>query len=257
MRSACVLAFAFLVAGCARHPETFRNAATTEAVSFAAGKEKGQGFVARPAGAGPFPAVLLIHDDFGLTDPVKGQARRLADAGFVALAIDLYRGEKAADVMDAHVIGSRLSQEGARADLKGALDYLQSRPDVRREALGVLGWELGGGYALDAAIADRRLRAVVVCYGRLTTDPTLLRPLRASVLGVFAGRDEGISPRTLDDFKAAMGRAGKRLAGLHVYQDCDTGFLTAPAGSLTPAARQASADAWKKIDEYLAEERKR
>src|SRR4051812_55568 len=106
MRSACVLGFALLAAGCARPGEPFPTSTTAEAVSFPAGKEEGRGFVARPAGAGPFPAVLLIHDDFGLTDPVKGQARRLADAGFVSLAIDLYRGEKAADVMDAHVIGS-------------------------------------------------------------------------------------------------------------------------------------------------------
>jgi carboxymethylenebutenolidase len=255
MRLTCVLVPLLLLAGCAGRSGPVPDATTVEEVSFPAGKESGQGLVARPAGAGPFPAVLLIHGDFGLTEAVRGQARRLAGAGYVALAVDLYRGEKAADVMDAHIIGSRLPQERVLADLRGAVDVLQGRPDVRREALGVLGWEEGGGYALDLAIADARLRAAVVCYGRLTTDPVLLRPLRASVLGVFAGRDGGTSPRTLADFRAAMGQAGKRVADLHLYE-CDEGFLNAPPDKLSPEARQASADAWEKIDAYLAEELK-
>src|SRR5262249_52224013 len=125
---------------------------------------------------------------------------------------------------------------------------------VRPAAVGVLGWDSGGGYALDGALKDSRLRAVVTCYGRLATDPVLLAPLHASVLGIFAEKDEGISGQTIEQFRAAMRKAGKRVAGLHVYDGCEHGFLNpSDKPQLTPAAR----DAWDKIEQFLAAELQR
>ena len=110
----------------------------------------------------------------------------------------------------------------------------------------------------DRQIRDRRLRAAVVCYGRLTTDPDLLAPLRASVLGIFAGKDEGFPPETIRQFQTAMEKAGKRLAGVHVYPACGPNFMdpASPvhAGLTSPAAR---ADAWQKIETFLAGELRR
>jgi carboxymethylenebutenolidase len=241
-----------LLAGCAAPapapPEAPREAAA-ETLSFASGKETVSGLVYRPAGAGPFPAVVVVHGDFGLTDAVKERARRLADHGFLALAVDLYRGEPVGDLMDAHILGRGLPDERVLADLKGAVDHLSERPDVRGGAVGILGWDMGGGYALDAARHDPRLRAVVTCSGRLTTDPSLLAPLNAPVLGVFAGKDEGIPPETIKQFRAAMRNAGKRVAGIHVYPDCEPGFLLAD-GPPSPEA----ADAWQKIERFLGAE---
>src|SRR5262249_38088519 len=156
--------------------------------------------------------------DFGLTGWIKDQARRLADRGYITLAVDLYRGEKPGNLMDAHIMDRGLPEERVIADLKGAVDYLARRPDVRQGRLGIIGWDMGGGYALDAALQDRRLRAVVTCYGRLITDSQLLVPLRASVLGIFGAEDEGITAKTIQQFRTAMRKAGKRVAGLHVYR---------------------------------------
>src|SRR5262245_30718758 len=227
-------------------------------VSYPSGKDAVRASLVRPPGEGPFPAVVVVHGDFGLTDWVQQQARRLAEKGYVALAVDLYRGDKVTDAMDAHIMERGLPEDRVLADLKAAVDYLTSRADVRADAVGILGWDVGGGFALDAARRDLRLKAVVVCYGRLTTDPALLEPLRASVLGVFAGRDEGIPAETREQFRAAMAKAGKRLAGLHVYPDRRHGFMD-PSGAPPPdpADEDATADAWAKIEHYLSTELER
>ncbi len=248
MRWVLAVGAVVVLTGCA--PMITKSTAITgplrETVAYPSGKETVRGVLYHPGGDGPFPAVVFVHGDFGLTDSVKDQAERLARRGYAVLAVDLYRGQTPADLMDAHIL-SRLPDDQALADLRAAVDYLTSRRDVRGDRIGILGWDMGGGYALDAALQDSRLRAVVTCYGRLTTDPELLKPLRASVLGIFAGKDEGISADTIERFRAAMAKAGKRVAGIHVYPDCANGFLDPAATG--PA--EARADAWDKIDAYL------
>ncbi len=226
-----------------------------EPITYSAGPEKRHGFLYRPDGPGPFPAVVVVHDDYGLTDWVKRQAERLAGRGYLALAVNLYPGEAVGDVMDAHIMSRGLPEDQVMTDLKAAVDHLSKLPDVRRDAVGIIGWGMGGGYALDAALQDSRLRAVVTCYGRLTTDPALLAPLQASVLGIFAGRDEGIAPETIEQFRTAMRRAGKRLAGIHVYPECGHGFMN-PEDPGVPGkdAGRATADAWGKTEAFLAAE---
>jgi carboxymethylenebutenolidase len=248
-----------LLAGCARpaaSPDTPAPAA--EDVSYAAGRDTVRAVLHRPAGAGPFPALVVLHGDFGLTDGVQEQARRLAAMGYVTLAPDLYRGERPKELLDAHIMDRGVPEDRVQADLKAAVDYLTARPDVRRDALGVIGWDSGGGYALDAAIHDPRLKAVVVCYGRLTTDPELLAPLKASVLGLFAGKDEGITPEIIESFRRAMTKAGKRVADLHVHPDCGPGFMSPrPSPTDVPGPPEAVADAWSRVEAYLEAELKR
>jgi carboxymethylenebutenolidase len=252
MQAALAGSLLLLLAGCAARPDPppAPTPATAETVSYLSGKETVHGFLCRPAGTGPFPAVVAIHDDYGLTDWVKERAGHLAERGFVALAVDLYRGQGAADLMDAHILSRGLPDEQVQADLKAAVDYLCQRPEVQADGIGVLGWDIGGGYALDAALQDPRLRAVVTCYGRPTTDPALLKPLNAPVLGIFAGKDEGIPAETVAQFKAAMQKAGKRVT-IEVYPASGHGFLS-PAGGAAPDP--AAADAWDRIDAYLAAE---
>jgi carboxymethylenebutenolidase len=213
------------------------------------------GFLCYPTETRPHPALILVHADFGLTDWVKKQASRLAQRGYVVLAVDLYRGRFVTDPMNAHILDRGLLENQVTGDLKAAVDYLAGQADVRGDAIGIIGWESGGGYALDAALRDPRLRAAVVCYGRLTTDPALLTPLRASVLGIFAGKDEGISSATIEEFRTAMQRAGTRLAGIHVYPDCTHGFMDPSSPHRSgPPATEAIADAWSRIESFLKSE---
>jgi carboxymethylenebutenolidase len=253
MRSLLLCLF-LVLAGCG---PVGQRAPAIETVTYRTGGETVCGFLCRPADKGPFPAVVVVHGDFGLTDGVKETARRLAMEGYVTLAVDLYRGQVVTDLLDAHIMDRGLSENRVQTDLQSAVDYLAERADVRNDALGIVGWETGGGYALDAAVGDPRLRAVVTCCGRLTTDPALLAPLNASVLGLFAGKDEGITPRTIAQFRAAMETAGKRSAGIHLYPACEHGFMDTSALQPTGAETdQAQADAWMKIRNYLADELK-
>jgi carboxymethylenebutenolidase len=248
-----------LLAGCARPAANPAAAApAAEDVTYSAGRDAARAVLHRPAGPGPFPALVVLHGDFGLSGGVKEQARRLAGMGYVTLAPDLYRGERPKELLDAHIMDRGVPEDRALADVKGGVDYLTSRPDVRKDAVGIIGWDSGGGYALDAAIHDGRLKAVVVCYGRLTTDPALLAPMNASVLGLFAGKDEGISPETIESFRRAMAAAGKRVAELHVYPDCGPGFMNPiPSPNDVPGPPEAVADAWSRVETYLAAELKR
>ncbi len=203
------------------------------------------------------PALLLIHEDRGLTDWEVEQARRLAGEGYIVLAVDLYGGQKVEGVMDAHIMGRGLPDDSVLAALKTDVRYLSNHPNVRADRIGVIGWDIGAGYALDAARLDPRLKACVVCYGRVVTDAALLAPMQAAVLGIFAGKDEGISDETLNAFRKACLRAGKK-SEIKVFPHSNHGFMnpaSPEAGGV--ADPQATEAAWNAIDAFLANELKK
>jgi carboxymethylenebutenolidase len=212
-----------------------------------------------PGAPGPAerPGLLLIHEDHGLTDWELAQARKLVQEGYVVFAVDLYGGQKVDSAMDAHIMERGLPQDRVLSTLKTAVDYLARVPNVHADRLGVIGWDIGGGYALDAARNDSRLKACVICYGRVVTDPALLAPLQAAVLGIFAGNDEGISHETLAAFKKALLQAGKNGA-VKVFVNSNHGFMNPASpeagGVMDPQANQA---AWEAILTFLAAELKK
>src|SRR5215472_12065449 len=104
-----------------------------EEVLYPSGKDTVRGYLCRPVGEERLPAVVVVHSDFGLTDWVKEQARRLAGKGFVILAVDLYRGQGVKDLMDAHIMDRGVPEGRVQADLRAAVDYLSARPDVRAD----------------------------------------------------------------------------------------------------------------------------
>lgn len=229
-------------------------AVAVKKIVLTSGKEKVTAYRYRPAGDGPFPALVVLHGDFGLTPWVQQQARRLAEKGHVTLAVDLYRGELPKDIEEAHILERALPEERVLRDLKAAVDHLSARPDVSKDRLGIIGWDMGGGYALAGAVHDRRLRAVVTCYGRLITDAKMLGKLNASVLGIFAGKDEGVSPETIARFGAAMKKASKSLA-TQVFTEAGSGFMDPDSPNHEgPPAKIAIIDAWRRIESFLNSE---
>src|SRR5450631_455463 len=105
-------------------------AAAGTMVSYPSGSETISGYLAAPDGAGKKPAVVVIHDYLGLSDFAKGKADAFAKQGYVALAIDLYRGKVATDPDMAHQLMRGLPDDRALRDLKAAVVYLRTRPDV-------------------------------------------------------------------------------------------------------------------------------
>jgi len=248
MRPAIFLV-ALVLAGFAAAQTTSTPSET--AIKLKAGNTAVRALQFRPASAGPFPAVVVLHGDFGLTAWVKQQARRLAEKGYLALAVDRYDGELPKTIEDAHILDRGLEDERVIAAIKAAVDHLADNKDVRKAAIGVIGWDSGGGFALDAAIADRRLRTAVVCYGRLTTDPKTLAALQGPMLGIFGGKDEGIPPETIAQFQKAMSKAGK-TAAVHVYPACGCFMDPDSPHFAGQPDRAAIADAWGKIEAHLA-----
>src|ERR1700761_3845705 len=128
--------------------------ATASDVTYKSGDETVHGILYTPSGAGPFPGIVVIHEWWGLNDWVKEQASKLADQGYVALAIDLYRGKVATTPDEAHEIMRGVPEDRANRDLLAASTYLRSQKNVDPARVGAIGWCMGGGYALDLAIAD-------------------------------------------------------------------------------------------------------
>jgi carboxymethylenebutenolidase len=249
-----------LLPACSSLPSSRRGVAL-EPVSFPSGDTTLNARVIRPAGTGPFPPVVVVHGDFGPTSAIQANATRLADAGFLTLVVDLYRGEKVSSALDAHIMDRGLPEERVRGDLKAGVDYLLTRKDVRPGSVGIIGFDSGGGNALDFALVEPRISAVVNCYGRLTTDPELLRSLHASVLGIFAEKDVGIDESMRQSFVRAMEKAGKKVAGMHVFAGCEHGFLVPGSKGEAPKdkppadpPKEKINEAWERIVEYLRAE---
>jgi len=224
-------------------------AAEGKQVSYKSGDGMVSGMLFAPAGKGPFPALIVIHEYWGLNDWVKEQAGKLAGEGYVALAIDLYRG-KVADTPDmAHELMRGVPPDRALGDLKAAYSYLAAQANVKKDRIGSIGWCMGGGYSLDAAIAEPRLAAAVINYGHLATDPGEMKKIEAPILGLFGGQDRGIPPDDVKKFQQAMEQMGKKIE-VKIYPDAGHAFEN-PNNKQGYRAEDA-ADAWQRTVAFLA-----
>ena len=226
-------------------------AADGKSVSYKSGDETVQGILYTPAGKGPFPALVVIHEWWGLNDWVKEQASKLADQGYVSLAIDLYRGKVATTPDLAHEIMRGVPEDRAKRDLRAAVEFLKSQPNVKKDRIGAIGWCMGGGYALDVALQEPDLAAVVINYGHLATDPEALKKINASILGLFGGQDRGITPDDVKKFGATMGQLGKKI-DIKVYDDAGHAFEN-PNNKDGYRAADA-ADAWNRTVELSGDD---
>ena len=199
------------------------NPANMQPVTFPSGSDTAQGFLYLPGGTGPHAAVVVIQEYWGVNDWVKEQAQRFANEGYVALAVDLYRGKVATDPDMAHELMRGLPQDRGVRDLTSAVAWLEHRPDVDPHRIGAIGWCMGGGYAAQLAIADPNLKALVINYGSLPTDKTALAQIHAAVLGNFGGLDRGITPDDVHAFGATLESLGKK-PDLKIYPDAGHAF---------------------------------
>src|ERR1700688_611077 len=158
-------------------------AADSKPVSYKSGDDTVQAVLYTPSGKGPFPALIVIHEYWGLNDWVKEQASKFADQGYVALAVDLYRGKVADNPDLAHQLMRGVPEDRAKRDLRTAFDYLAAQPNVKKDRIGSVGWCMGGGYSLDVALLEPQLAAAVINYGHLITDPSELKKINAPILG--------------------------------------------------------------------------
>jgi carboxymethylenebutenolidase len=223
-------------------------AATSKTVSYKSGDETVQGVLYTPAGKGPFPGIIVIHEWWGLSDWVKDQASKLSDQGYVTLAIDLYRGKVATSPELAHELMNGLPEDRAKRDLHAAFEYLSSQSNVKKDRIGSIGWCMGGGFSLDVALQEPTLRAVVINYGHLVTDPQSLKQINASVLGLFGAHDQGITP-SVPKFESSLKELGKSV-DITIYPDAGHGFEN-PVNKDGYRPEDA-ADAWQRTVKFFA-----
>jgi carboxymethylenebutenolidase len=209
----------------------------------------GRGYLVLPQGGGKHPAIVVIQEWWGLNDWIRENTARFAGQGYVALAVDLYRGRSTSDPGEAHELMRGMPEDRALADLEAGFNFLAGRDDVDATRIGSIGWCMGGGYSLALAANEPRLRAAVVNYGRLVTAPAKIDAIRAALLGNFAGADRGIPPADVRAFEGQMKERHKE-ADVKIYEGKAHAFMN--PGNKDGYDATAAADAWSRIDAFFA-----
>ncbi|MCU1227205.1 MAG: Carboxymethylenebutenolidase [Acidobacteria bacterium] len=218
-------------------------------VTFASSPGDAMGYLALPKGTGKKPAIIVIQEWWGLNDWIRQQTDRFAAQGDVALAVDLYRGRSTSNPDEAHELMRGMPEDRAIADLKAAFNYLAARKDVDPKRIAVIGWCMGGGYSLGLALAEPRVAATVINYGRLVTDPASIAKVNSPILGNFGAADRGIPPADVRTFDAALKAAGKS-SDIKIYEGAGHGFMN--PNNTAGYVYESTEDAWKRIDGFLA-----
>lgn len=209
-----------------------------------------EGYLAVPEGAGPFPAVILIHEWDGLNDRVRQVADALAAEGYIALAADLYSGRRGGTVAENQALSgeARSNPDRLIANLDAAVHFLRARPDVTGQ-VATMGWCFGGGVALSYALGGERHEGTAIFYGSLLDDPDQLSAIPHEVYGTFGAEDRAPSPEAVERFVAALREAGVPN-DVHIYDDVGHGFWLWV--DQDPGVRAAPAvDAWNRLKAYL------
>jgi carboxymethylenebutenolidase len=209
------------------------------------------GYLSRPAASeGPIPGLIVIHEWWGLNDNIRAMTDRLAGEGYVALAVDLYGGQTAADPQGAQSLmqTAMANVPAAEENLRQAFSYLKEKAGATR--IGTIGWCFGGGWSLNTALLlPDQVAATVIYYGRLTDDRDRLATLQMPILGFFGGADQSIPVDSVKTFQSTLDSLGKNVE-IHIYEGAGHAFAN-PSG--TTYQPEAAADAWQKTVTFLAE----
>ncbi len=196
----------------------------------------------------PLPAVIMIHEWWGLNDNIHAMADRLAAEGYIVLAVDLFKGKVAANPGEARVLMMEAIEDpdSISANIRAAFNFVSATAGAPR--IGSLGWGFGGGVSLRTAqLLPDDLDAAVIYYGQVTDDEDALRPVGAPILGLFGAEDTGIKLDSVQRFKAALERLRKNYT-VHIYPGVGHAFAN-PTGRNYNAA--VADDAWQRTLEFL------
>jgi carboxymethylenebutenolidase len=206
-----------------------------------------EAFVAWPSSKAAGPAVIVVHEWWGLNGQIREVARRLAQQGYVAIVPDLYHGHVASDPERAHELVRGLVDEAALVDLDATVAWLRNEPRVAKSKIGVVGFCMGGRIAQLLALRSDALSAAVMFYGPPEVDPTKLVKLRAPLQGHFGGEDQGIPRERVEMLRAGLMEARKPV-DVHVYAGAGHAFMNDARPSHHP---DASRQAWARTLAFL------
>lgn len=207
-----------------------------------------EGIQYSPQAKGPFAAMVLLHDKWGLTSTIQDLAKRLACEGYVVLVPNLYGrqgGMVTANEEVADALRERLNEQQALKDINACFEYLNANLTedstlelITRNAHALIGFGMGGSLAIQTAAHRRRLQAAVAVYPSLPQDPGLINKLYCPLMLHVPQQTKALTPDELQQFQEDCVQAGKSLSVQH-YSDAEDGFCNA----LSPAYRQTELDA--------------
>jgi carboxymethylenebutenolidase len=207
-------------------------------------------YITRPKGNEAHPAVLVVHEWDGIKEQIRDVARRLARAGYVALAPDLlsrYGGTSSFSTEEAAIAaGRKLDDDMITKDLTGGVNYLKGQSFVRANRIGVIGFCWGGGKALLFTTRSKDLSASVIYYGSNPSNLEDVKNISAPVLGQYGGADERITSAVpkLDD---AMKKYGKSFE-YKVYPGAPHAFNSDGSPSYR---EEAAKEAWGRTLQFF------
>jgi carboxymethylenebutenolidase len=230
-------------------------------IEFEAAGSPAPGYLATPDGAmaADAPGVIVLHAWWGLTEPFRHVCDRLAAAGFVALAPDLYRGKTTRSIERAEALATALNQEDerVRGDIAGAMRFLRhygqpagasaTQTTNGRDKLGLVGFSLGGSYALETSVAQADEVAAVVTFYTIYTGLDYSRT-KAAYLCHFAAHDAFDPPEAVAKMEQEI-RAGAKQATFYTYPGTEHWFFEANRPDDFNAA--AAALAWARTVTFL------
>jgi carboxymethylenebutenolidase len=198
------------------------------------------------------PAVVMIHEWWGLNENIKNMANLLAKQGFVVLAADLYKGEVANNPERAMELVQtvRNNQNNSINNLQSAVKYLSLLPNVDSSKIASLGWCFGGGQSLQLALnsQDHPLAATILYYGTpLVTDKALLSKIKWPVLGIFGDKDQSIPIEEIKQFGNSLNQSGI-TNNIHIYKGVGHAFANPSGDNYAPKETE---DAWQKTLSFL------
>ncbi|HLL75682.1 MAG TPA: dienelactone hydrolase family protein [Pyrinomonadaceae bacterium] len=220
-----------------------------ETVEFESNGGTARGYLSVPEG-GAGPGVVVIQEWWGLVPHIESVADRLAGEGYVALAPDLYHGEKTASPDEAGKLMMALDIDRAERDLRGAIQFLLTHPAVNSPKVGTVGFCMGGVLSLYAAAVNEQVGACVVFYGIHPKVNPPLENLRAPVLGFYAELDQFVPPLAARELEAKLKSLGKR-AEFHIYPGTDHAFFNDTRPEVYDA--EAAADTWRRMISFFRE----
>jgi carboxymethylenebutenolidase len=222
-----------------------------ELVEFKANGGTDSGYLAIPrAGRGfqPGPGVIVIQEWWGLVDHIKDVCERFANAGFVALAPDLYHGKTTTSPDEAGKLMMAMRIDEAEKDISGAIEYLSNHDAVTGDKVGVVGFCMGGALALYSATKNANVGACVVFYGGHPNVKPDLPRLQSPVLSISGDKDKSVTPDVVHTLEQQLKSLGKQV-DVVIYPGADHAFFndTRP----TVYVPEAAADAWQRTIDFL------
>ena len=215
----------------------------------AVGDELVYGYFVAPADMfEPLPAVIMIHEWWGLNDNIRATADRLAAEGYIVLAVDLFGGKVATNPAEARqfMLSVVEDPESANANIRSAYEFVSNTAGAPR--VGSIGWCFGGAWSLNTALLlPDSIAATVIYYGQVTDDEEKLRPVNSPILGLFGAEDKGIRVGAVRNFEGALSRLRKDYE-IHVYPNVGHAFAN-PTGRNYDEL--AATDAWRRTLDFL------